>query len=157
MTIFGGFYKIITLTDAWVLTFANGIGGPPAWTKLTPTGTAPSLGYYSASYDTVADAMYVFAGSSSANKLSGDDHAFILSKANGIGTSAWTRGGPATRYAQTTFYDSVSNGMFVFGRQHALTNTNFSNYWELNNAIGCENVCQVVGSRKEIHLPHRTH
>jgi len=103
MTIFGGFYKIITLSDSWVLTFANGVGGTPAWTKLTPIGTAPSVGYYSASYDTIADAMYIFAGSSSATKLSGDDHAFILSKANGIGTSAWTRGGPATRYAQSTF------------------------------------------------------
>jgi hypothetical protein len=155
MTIFGGFYKIITLTDTWVLSFANGIGGTPAWTKLTPTGTAPSLGYYSASYDTVANAMYVFAGSSSANKLSGDDHAFILSNANGIGTSAWTRGGPATRYAQSTFYDSVSNGMFVFGGQHALTNTNFSDYWELNNAIGSNNLSWTSVVVKGTHPSNR--
>jgi hypothetical protein len=155
MTIFGGFYKIITLTDTWVLSFANGIGGTPAWTKLTPTGTAPSLGYYSASYDATADAMYVFAGSSSANKLSGDDHAFILSKANGIGTSAWTRGGPATRYAQSTFYDSVSNAMFVFGGQHALTNTNFSDYWELNNAIGSNNLSWVSVVVKGTHPSNR--
>ncbi len=155
MTIFGGFYKIITLSDSWVLTFANGIGGTPAWTKLTPTGTAPSLGYYSASYDTTADAMYVFAGSSSANKLSGDDHAFILSKANGIGTSAWTRGGPATRYAQSTFYDSVSNGMFVFGGQHALTNTIFSDYWELNNAIGSNNLSWTSVTVKGTHPASR--
>jgi hypothetical protein len=140
MTIFSGFYKTVTLTDTWVLTFANGIGGTPAWTKLTPTGTAPSLGYYSAVYDSVANAMYVFAGSSSATKLSGDDHAFILSNANGIGSSAWTRGGPATRYSQSTFYDSVSNSMFVFGGQHALTNTNFSDYWQLSNAIGSNNL-----------------
>jgi len=140
MTVFGGFYKTRTLTDTWVLTFANGIGGTPAWTQLNPTGTAPSLGYYSAVYDSSANAMYVFAGSSSATKLSGDDHAFTLSNANGIGTSAWTRGGPATRYAQSMFYDSVSNGMFVFGGQHALTNTNFSDYWELSNAIGSTNI-----------------
>jgi hypothetical protein len=140
MTIFAGFFKSVTLTDTWVLSFANGIGGTPAWTKLSPTGTAPSLGYYSAVYDSVANAMYVFAGSSSATKLSGDDHAFILSNANGIGASAWTRGGPATRYAQSTFYDSVSNGMFVFGGQHALTNTIFSDYWQLSNAIGSNNL-----------------
>lgn len=151
MTVFGGFYKTVTLTDSWVLSFPNGIGGTPAWTKLTPTGTAPSVGYYSAVYDTSVNAMYIFAGSSSANKLAGDDHAFILSNANGIGTSAWTRGGPATRYAQSTFYDSVSNAMFVFGGQHALTNTNFSDYWELKNVIGSNNlqwVSVTVGTVK---------
>jgi hypothetical protein len=140
MTVFGGFYKIITLSDTWVLTFPNGIGGTPAWTKLAPTGTAPSVGYYSAVYDSVANNMYIFAGSSSATKLAGDDHAFILSNANGIGSSAWTRGGPATRYAQSAFYDSVSKGMFVFGGQHSLTNTIFSDYWELSNAIGSTNL-----------------
>lgn len=141
MTVFGGFYKSVTLTDTWVLTFANGIGGTPAWVQIKPTGTAPSLGYYSAVYDSSADIMIVFAGSSSATKLSGDDHAFTLSYANGLGgTSAWTRGGPATRYAQAMFYDSVSNGMFVFGGQHALTNTNFNDYWELNNAIGSTDI-----------------
>jgi hypothetical protein len=155
MTIFGGFYKTVTLTDTWVLSFANGIGGTPAWTKMTPTGTAPSLGYYSAVYDSTANAMYVFAGSSSATKLGGDDHAFILSNANGIGTSAWTRGGPATRYAQSTFYDSVSNGMFVFGGQHALTNTNFSDYWELGNAIGSNNLKWTLVVVKGTHPASR--
>ncbi len=155
MTIFGGFYKIITLSDSFVLTFANGIGGTPAWTKITPTGTAPSVGYYSASYDAVANAMYIFAGSSSATKLAGDDHAFILSNANGIGSSSWTRGGPATRYAQSTFYDSVSNGMFVFGGQHALTNTNFSDYWELNGAVGSNNLSWVSVVVKGTHPSNR--
>jgi hypothetical protein len=143
MTVFGGFFKSVTLTDTWALTFPNGIGGTPAWIKLTPTGTAPSVGYYSASYDPTANAMYIFAGSSSATKLAGDDHAFILSNANGIGTSAWTRGGPATRYAQSMFYDSVSNGMFIFGGQHSLTNTNFSDFWELKNVIGTNNLSWV--------------
>jgi hypothetical protein len=140
MTIFGGFYKTTTLSDTFVLTFANGIGGTPSWTKITPTGTAPTLGYHTAVYDSSANAMYVFAGSSSAKKLAADDHAFILRNANGSGTSAWTRGGPATRYAQSMFYDSVSNGMFVFAGQHALTNTNFNDYWELNGAIGSNNL-----------------
>ena len=91
MTVFGGFYKSVTLTDTWVLSFPNGIGGTPAWTKLTPTGTAPSVGYYSVVYDTNVNAMYIFAGSSSATKLAGDDHAFILSNANGIGPAPHPR------------------------------------------------------------------
>jgi hypothetical protein len=155
MTVFGGFYKTHTLADTFVLTFANGIGGTPAWTKINPTGTAPSLGYHSAVYDSSANAMYVFAGSSNASKLAGDDHAFILSNANGIGTSSWTRGGPPTRYAQSMFYDSVSNGMFVFGGQHALTNTNFSDYWELNPAIGSNNLSWALVVVKGTHPANR--
>ncbi len=156
MTVFGGFYHSVTLTDTWVLTFANGIGGTPAWTEIKPTGTAPSLGYYSAVYDSSADIMIVFAGSSSATKLAGDDHAFTLSFANGLGgTSAWTRGGPATRYAQSMYYDSVSGGMFVFGGQHALTNTNFNDYWELNPAIGTTNVHWVTVTVGGTHPKNR--
>ena len=99
--------------------------------------------------------MYVFAGSSSATKLSGDDHAFILSNSNGMGTSAWTRGGPATRYAQSTFYDSVSKSMFVFGGQHALTNTIFSDYWQLGNAIGSNNLKWTSVTVKGTHPASR--
>jgi len=140
MIVYGGFHLFHTLSDTWVLTFPNGIGGTPAWTQILPTGTAPTLGYHSAVYDASANAMYVFSGSSSAAKLAGDDHAFVLSNANGIGSSVWNRGGPPARYSQSVFYDSVSNGMFVFGGQHATTSTNFDDYWELNPAIGSNNL-----------------
>jgi hypothetical protein len=134
MTVFGGFHFNTALTDTDVLTNANGLGGAPVWSKVTVTGTAPGLGYASTAYDTGANNMYVFAGSSSASKLSGDNHVFAMSNPNGIGSSIWIRGGPATRYAQSMFYDSVSASLFVFAGSHSLTNTNFSDYWQLNNA-----------------------
>ena len=130
MTVFGGFHLSTALSDAWVLTFPNGIGGTPAWTKIVTKGTAPAVGFHSAVYDSSVNDMYVFAGSSSEAKLAGDDHAFTLTSANGIGTSAWSRGGPPARYSQAMFYDSVSNSVFVFDGQHALTNTNFDDYWQ---------------------------
>ncbi len=140
MTIFGGFHFNVALTDADVLTNPNGIGGVPVWSKVNVTGTAPGIGYFSAAYDTGANNMYVFAGSSSASKLSGDNHVFAMANPNGIGASLWVRGGPATRYDQSMFYDSVSASMFVFAGSHSLTNTNFSDYWQLYNATTSTNL-----------------
>jgi N-acetylneuraminic acid mutarotase len=43
MTIFGGENSDvqILLNDTWVLSNANGLGGTPFWTQLTPSGTLP--------------------------------------------------------------------------------------------------------------------
>lgn len=44
MTIFGGVGAKGELSDAWVLANANGTGGTPVWTKMSPTGaTKPVL------------------------------------------------------------------------------------------------------------------
>src|SRR5208283_2151774 len=44
MTIFGGYNDVnsVDTNDAWVLSHANGLGGIPAWTHLTPTGSLPT-------------------------------------------------------------------------------------------------------------------
>jgi hypothetical protein len=142
MTIFGGANSGITLTDSWVLTSANGMGGTPAWIQIASQGTAPSLAYHSAVYDPATDNMYVFAGSSSEDKLQTNDHAFTLTGANGIPNSGekWILGGPPVRYSQSAFYDSSTNGLFVFGGQHASTNINFNDYWEESIVIGSTNL-----------------
>jgi len=134
MTIFGGFHGTHTLEDTDILTFPNGIGGTPAWSTIASTGTSPQVGFQSAVYNAAVNSMYVFAGSSSESKLASDDHAFTLSNSNGIGTSAWTRGGPPARYGSVMFYDSVTNSVFVSDGQHALTNDNFDDYWQTTNA-----------------------
>ena len=41
MTVFGGF-AFSTFNDTWVLDHANGLGGTPNWTELSPTGTLPT-------------------------------------------------------------------------------------------------------------------
>jgi galactose oxidase-like protein len=141
MTIFGGVTSGITLTDSWVLTFANAIGGTPAWVQIATQGTAPSLAYHSAVYDSKLDNMYVFAGSSSADKLATNDHAFTLSGANGISSKGfkWFLGGPPVRYSHSAFYDSVTNGLFVFAGAHATTLL-FNDYWEAVDVIGSSNL-----------------
>src|SRR6266849_10609060 len=43
MTVFGGVTtNNQTLSDVWVLSHANGLGGTPTWTKLLPSGGPPS-------------------------------------------------------------------------------------------------------------------
>ena len=140
MTIFGGFHLSHTLEDTWVLTNANGLGGTPAWSQVTTSGTAPQVGFHTAVYNASASSMYVFAGSSSEAKLAGDDHAFTLTNPNGIGSSAWTRGGPPARYGQVSFYDSVTGSVFVQDGEHARTNTNLDDYWQTTGVIASSNL-----------------
>lgn len=145
MTIFGGINSGTTLTDAWVLTFANGIGGTPAWSEIPTQGTAPSVAYHSAVYDSKLNNMYVFAGISSEDKLNTNDHAFTLSGANGISTKVekWFLGGPPVRYGHSAFYDSVTNGLFVFAGAHSGTLL-FNDYWEAVDVIGSTNLAWVA-------------
>jgi hypothetical protein len=69
-------------SDAWVLTNANGLGGPPAWTRLKPSGVTPGVRYFhTAVYDAVHNLMIVFAG------LNLDAQFYltwVLSDANGL-------------------------------------------------------------------------
>jgi uncharacterized protein YjdB len=143
MTIFAGTNNSgFTFSDAWVLTSANGIGSTPGWTQIPAQGTAPSLAYHGAVYDAASDNMYVFAGISSQNKLQANNHAFTLNGANGISSTGekWFLGGPPVRYSHSAFYDSSTNGLFIFAGQHASSNINFGDYWEESQAIGSSNL-----------------
>ena len=103
----------------WTLSNANGTGGTPAWTELSPSGTPPSGRTLStAVYDATNNRMTIFGGNAGAT-LFGD--VWVLSNANGVvGTPAWTPLGPFTTYAearsaQTAVYDPSTNQMVVFG------------------------------------------
>jgi len=142
MIVFGGVNGSSDNGEVWYLDDPSGLGTTPAWTQLTATGTAPTLYYHSAVYDSLANAMYVFGGTSTDPKLQISNHTFVLSKANGSGggTSVWTVSGPPVRYSQSAFYDSASNGLFVFGGQHATTNINFNDYWKNAGVVGTTGV-----------------
>src|SRR6266496_710591 len=113
MIVFGGVSGSTTFGDTWVLTSPNGIGGAPLWTKITATGTAPTLYFHGAAYDDAANAMYLFGGTATTSKLEISNHTFVLSKANGLTSgSNWTVSGPPVRYSQSAFVDS--SNLFVF-------------------------------------------
>jgi hypothetical protein len=119
MMIFGGLTSGFSLfNDVWVLTNANGLGGTPAWTKLSPSGTPPCAREYpSATYDIVNNLMTIYGGFCTA--LQND--AWVLSNANGTGgTPAWTQltasgSLPAGRLVHSAVYDAISNRMIIFG------------------------------------------
>jgi hypothetical protein len=69
-------------SEVWTLSNANGIGGPAAWTQLSPTGAAPAASAWQAvAYDAVGDRLLSFggiAGSTPSSEL------YSLSPAGGI-------------------------------------------------------------------------
>ncbi len=87
MIVFGGnstLTGIRPLNDTWILSYANGIGGTPAWTSLKVTGSAPQRCFHTAFYSAADNDMIVFGGLSQIQPSPWDDRAFILSVANGL-------------------------------------------------------------------------
>ncbi len=140
MSVFGGLDGTLSLADSWILTFANGLGGAPAWIQLSVQGTAPNVQFHSAVYDPTSNSMYVFAGTSSGAKLQTSNHMFTLTEANGVqsGNSQWFIAGPPVRYSQSAFYDSSTGSLFVFGGQHSF-NINFNDYERDSGVIASSN------------------
>jgi len=124
MTVFGGDDSNgLALTDAWVLTNANGLGGTPVWAKLSPTGALPAgVVAHTSVYDAANNIMTVFSGANS-KITSGTNGVYTLSHANGLGgIPVWTRivangavGSPPKRFASAAVYDPANNRMIIFG------------------------------------------
>ena len=113
------------LNDVWVLTNANGESGTPAWTHLSPSGTAPGARESaSAIYDSVNNVLTIYGGDTGS---AGFTDVWTLSNANGqSGTPAWTLlspagTAPAGRTGQSTVYDTVNNRMIMYGGINSLT------------------------------------
>ena len=112
MVVFGGKLGSGCDNDVWALSLT----GTPAWTRLAPTGTPPSVRYaHTAIYDPVRDRMVVFGG----YYYDGSDHylndVWALSLA---GTPAWTRlastSPVSARHFHSAIYDPVRDRMVVF-------------------------------------------
>lgn len=151
MTVFGGSTSSFqSLTDVWVLSHANGLGGTPAWTQLSPGGRLPSgVVGHTAVYDASNNIMIVFAGINAAN-TSTTNGVYTLSHANGLGgTPQWARvlgngtpGSPVKRLSPTAVYDAANNRMTIFGGSPNTGNNGlpgggeFNDVWVLANANG---------------------
>jgi fructose-specific component phosphotransferase system IIB-like protein len=70
--------------DTWILTFANGIGGTPAWISEKVSGTAPQRHFHSAFYSSADNDLIIFGGESMIAQSPWDDRTFILSVANDL-------------------------------------------------------------------------
>ena len=146
MIIFAGYDLTQSFNDVWVLSNANGLGGTPAWTKLSPSGGPPKgIGSSSAVYDPVNNIMTVFGGLNST--FTADTNAvWTLSHANGLGgTPHWTNivangatGSPVRRSTHTAVYDAANNRMTIFGglNDFAAGFLGYNDAWVLANANG---------------------
>ena len=108
--------------DVWVLTNANGTGGTPTWTQLSPGGNPPTARHNnSATYDPSTNRLTIFGGNNiNTSTIFGDT--WVLTNANGTGgMPSWTQIAqssadfPAARFGHTAVYDSGTNTMTVFG------------------------------------------
>ena len=121
MIVFGGDGNGTIFGDVWVLSNANGSGGTPTWSQLSPSGTGPApRANHTAVYDSTNNRMTIFGGSTTGGVIFGD--AWVRSNANGLGgTPTWAQIGasstrfPAPRYDHTAFYNAASNLMTIFG------------------------------------------
>ena len=139
MIVFGGEQACGSpLSDVWVLDNANGEGGSPAWTQLSPAGTPPAgRGSHSAAYDIAANRMIVFGGATASGAI---NDVWVLENANGSGgTPAWIQLGPtgappSGRWSHTSVYDLTTNRIVIFGGS---TDSGLVNdLWVLGNANG---------------------
>ena len=146
MIIFGGDSSTSgnppTYSDVWVLSNANGLGGTPTWTELSPTGGPPAgQAYDGAVYDPINNRMIVFGGYSQASVYS--NATWALSNANGQGgTPLWTNltaegasGSPPATQGSAAVYDVASNRMTIFGGYDP-SGTFYNNVWLLTDANG---------------------
>ncbi len=113
-----------TYSDVWVLSNANGLGGTPNWTQLSPTGGPPAGQYHStAVYDSSNNIMTVFGGVGRVGTTCQPTNAvWALSHANNTGGSpvwrnlvAQNTGSPVNRWQHAAVYLPSSNTMTIFG------------------------------------------
>ena len=134
-----------TYSDVWVLSHANGIGGTPNWTRLSPTGGPPAGRYFStAVYDSSNNILIVFGGIGGIYPNCQSTNAvWALSHANGTGgTPVWRNlvaegadGSPADREHHAAVYQPGTNTMTIFGGDNR-DGAFFGDTWVLSNANG---------------------
>ena len=143
MVVFAGNPSIgfcnFAVNDVWVLTNADGTGGTPVWSQLSPTGGPPWTGQGSgAAYDSATNSMIVFGGNTNCNAYS--NAVWVLTNANGLGgTPVWTQqiptgAAPAPRFVHSAVYNGANHRMIVFGGENSLGLLN--DVWVLTNANG---------------------
>jgi hypothetical protein len=148
MIIFGGqngsgfVFPFDTFPDVWVLSNANGMGGTPSWTQLSPVGGPPPGQYAPTSiYDTINNRLVVAGGAAPSSSGSGvfTNATWVLSNANGLGgIPTWTNivpegaaGPPPAFGSQTAVYGPSHNRMIMI-----LAGAAGFDDWILTNANG---------------------
>ncbi|HET9401300.1 MAG TPA: kelch repeat-containing protein, partial [Candidatus Acidoferrales bacterium] len=139
LIVFGGIGPGGTLfNDVWVLSNANGQGGTPTWSQLSPSGSLPpARSEGSVIYDAASGRLTVFGGEGP--QLLND--VWVLTNANGSGgTPTWNQLGPFSPFPEargdhSAVYVPSTNQMIVFGGLISDTLPT-NNAWILSHANG---------------------
>ncbi len=141
LLIFGGATAVspVCSSEFWVLNGANGTAAHESWSKITPSGTAPSARMaHTAVYAIANDIMIVFGGYDCAGHYLAD--VWVLTNASGaLGSPVWTQlnvsgSGPSARQFATAVYDPGSNRMMIYGGDSG--GSPWGDAWYLTNANG---------------------
>ena len=133
-------------SDTWVLTNANGAGGPAEWIQVSATG-GPKRYLGSGVYDPTTNRLVVFGGQSGPSTALGfavgNNDVWALTNANGMsGPAQWTKvittGGPPFGrfggFSHLVGYDAANNRLIAKG---GVGSTGFlTDTWVLSNANG---------------------
>jgi len=129
------------LSNVFVLTHANGLGGTPQWSEITVTNPQARADHQ-AIYDPTTNRLIVFGGHLAFVDTDKND-TLALSNANGLTSpSVWsevatTGGPPGRRVSATAIHDQTNNRMVIFGGQRANTiPTYYNDVWVLSNPNG---------------------
>jgi Kelch motif protein/galactose oxidase-like protein len=141
MTIFAGCESGFCFSDVWVLSNADG-HSPATWIQLNPAGGPPSArGAPTTVFDPGTNGMVLFGGDpSEGNCFTDVNDVWVLTGANGFGTSAWAQlnplgAPPSPRDGHSAVYDVTTNRMIVFGGNNGCPPL-FNDVWVLSNANG---------------------
>lgn len=126
--------------EVWVLSNANGLGGPPAWTQLFPLGSPPFIhGHTGIAYDELTNQLIVYGGCFAfCSPALANVH--VLSNANGLGgPPVWTESfvtNPQPRVDHSVVLDAVNNTLIAFGGHFAFYGTDQNDSRLFSNANG---------------------
>jgi len=132
-----GFYP-----DTWVLRNANGSGGTPAWTQLSPSGQPVQGSCGLSAYDPASQRLIVFSGSPIT--FPDTNATFVLTNALGGGSPAWQQLNPSGslplgRDQAGGAYDQVHNELVMFAGEDysaAGNGITLNDTWVLTSANG---------------------
>jgi len=141
LIIFGGRADLAVLNDVWILSNANGLGGTPAWTQLSPSGALPpGREAHTVTYDAAANTLTVMGGADFSEMHLMSD-VWQLSTANGLGgTPGWTQltpsgAAPLPRAGYTAVYHQATRRAVIFGGVGCVPCASLNDTWVLADIV----------------------
>jgi hypothetical protein len=150
------------VNQVWLLKNANGLGGTPDWTELTPSGVLPPTRYgTSAVYDGSRNKMVIFGGCTGETGEVFLNDVWRLENANGQGGAPqWTPFSPDSplppvRNFHNMVYNPGTDRMILFGGSHFSPPNHiyFDDVWVLTEAMGpAPNSLPICNAGGSLHI-----